>query len=128
MLSVSFYNSTVFTLSYERYQNTVKEEGFNMPVVNRAKTTTGRAEFAIGVLKKNLPFDRDFDSCFEMGDSDQVMNYIIKRARIDKELALAIQERLPTLGSDNSNVRLQAAIKECLEVQNDLFSSTEEFL
>jgi hypothetical protein len=85
-----------------------------MPVVKITKTRS-RASLAANMIKSNTwENSRQFDNCFEMGDGDNVMNYLIKKARTDRDLAIALKNNLPTLGYGDSNKRMHEAIEECL--------------
>lgn len=85
-----------------------------MSMAISAKTAKQRANIAIRMIKYNSTFSRKFDDCFEMGDGDQVMNCIIEKARMDKELAMALKEKMPSLGYGDRNKKMHEAINECL--------------
>lgn len=87
-----------------------------MSAAIEAKTAKGRAGIAIRMIKNNKTLGRGFDDCFEMGDGDQVMNYIINKARNDIKLTLSIKNKdLEDLGYGDYNKRLREAMKECRE-------------
>ena len=84
-----------------------------MSMATNAKSAKARATIAANMLKKNWTFGRSFDDCFEMGDGDQVMNYLIEKTKRDKTLANNILLKMPELGTPEANMRLHDAIKEC---------------
>ncbi|MGF9890857.1 hypothetical protein ABEX78_19585 [Priestia megaterium] len=86
-----------------------------------------RASTAIRLIKNGNIHERNFDDCFEMGDGDEVMYYIAERARTDKEVAEAILEYVPQLGTDSSNKRLMDAIEECLHGKGFNLFTCEDF-
>lgn len=96
-----------------------------MSMAIKVKNAKERATIAANMIKKNNRFDRPFDDCFEMGDGNEVMNYIIEKARKDVRLAIAIKEKMPSLGYGDNNVRLCEAIEECYKNNNvqDIFLS-----
>lgn len=78
------------------------------------KTAKERANIAINQIKRQTHFYRAFDSCFEMGDGDEVMNIIIEKTSKDRVLAINIKNKMPKLGYGDFNVRLHQAIEQAL--------------
>jgi len=83
------------------------------------KSAKRRASIAANMIKKQDNFYRAFDDCFEMGDGDEVMNWIIKKTATDPILAYNIKKKMPKLGYGEFNVRLHEAIEYALQGLND---------
>ena len=92
-----------------------------MSMATRATSARQRATIAANMIKKNQEFGRAFDDCFEMCDGDEVMEWIIVKARKDAKLARALKEKMPLLGHGDSNTRMHEAIEECLSEEIGLF-------
>ena len=52
-----------------------------------------RKQYAARVLLKGGPFTRTYDNCFEMGDGDEVVKYLMARAQKDAPLRAAIERQ-----------------------------------
>ena len=85
-----------------------------MSAAIKAKSAKARAGIAISMIKRNSTFSRAFDDCFEMGDGDQVMDFIIQKAATDVHLAWRILGKMHQLGTPPYNKRLHQAIGQCL--------------
>ena len=59
----------------------------------RAKTARARAGIAARMLRKGRTDCRAFSDCFEMGDGDQVMAYLLAMAIDDPELIEVMEQR-----------------------------------
>lgn len=49
--------------------------------------TSERIEYAVFIISTRRATNRAFDTCFEMGDADEVLKGIISEARTDAKLA-----------------------------------------
>lgn len=86
-----------------------------MSAAIKAKNAKTRAKIAARmIISDTWENERLFDDCFEMGDGNEVMNYIIEMARSNRELSIALKNNLPELGAGDYNKRLHIAIEECL--------------
>ncbi|MCA1064754.1 hypothetical protein QTG56_24420 (plasmid) [Rossellomorea sp. AcN35-11] len=86
-----------------------------MSVAVKITRTKSRATMAVNMIKSNSwENSRQFDTCFEMVDGNEVMDSIIQKARTDRELAVALKRDLPDLGDGEYNKRMHEAIEECL--------------
>ncbi len=54
-----------------------------------AKSTSARATIAIRKMKAHQTSARSFSDCFEMGDGDDVIREILRRAETDPEIERA---------------------------------------
>ena len=64
-----------------------------MSAANKAISARARAAIAIRMLKTFRHLGRSFDACFEMYDGEEVVRWILYRAKTDDQLARAITER-----------------------------------
>ena len=64
-----------------------------MSAATKARSARARATIAIRMLKTVRHLGRAFDDCFEMYDGDEVVRWILDKAKTDPELARIIAER-----------------------------------
>jgi hypothetical protein len=57
-----------------------------MSAAIQAKSARARTNIAIRMLRNYKSLGRSFDDCFEMGDGDDVVRFIVDRAKIDPVL------------------------------------------
>lgn len=84
-----------------------------------AKSAKRRASIAAIMIIKNKSFYRAFDDCFEMGDGDEVMEYLIQKTAKNSILAINIKTKMPRFGEGcgDFNKRLHQAIEKALSTQ-----------
>ena len=64
-----------------------------MSAAKKAKSSRARAAIAIHMLKTDQHLGRSFDDCFEMYDGEEVVRWILYRAKTDMQLSWLITER-----------------------------------
>lgn len=86
-----------------------------MSQATKAKSAKTRANIAIRMIRQQNNFGRSFDDCFEMGDGQEVVEYIIAEIKKDKELAYSIRLKefylMPRDDSDQS-IRYRQAVND----------------
>ncbi len=63
-----------------------------MSAASKARSARARATIAIRMLRTACHLGRAFDDCFEMFDGEEVVRWILYRARTDADLARTITE------------------------------------
>ncbi len=80
-----------------------------------AKSTSARATIAIRKMKAGHTYLRSFFDCFEMGDGDDVIREILRRAETDPEIERAYPHVAEWRKTFNHPSVRSFAVKPCAE-------------